>query len=389
METKPDIQDGPFAAPVTPTPAPPRAATMPGPPRTRALQAIGLGLLPAFGLFTIGIVGWLLSPRLDGMSELIPTLIMGALSGGAIAGFVIAIRALRAASSADDVFGMILGGFAVLVSFLGAGFGILMTLMATNGFSRGRQIRRLGKTLLPPVDQGSRWSEADAASSVAVEDEARGKLAEAWRENGRTEHASVAAFAGVSLDLICLGAPPELVRAAHQDALDEVRHTELCFALAQEIDGKSTGPMAFPGARRALTATASRSLSLARLAVDSLVEGAMNEGVSARVVAALAKEVEVPRIRAVLMEIARDEARHAANGFRVLAWCLEAGGPFVRGAVSGALSRIPITMAASLTPDAADGGWERYGITGRERELAAYHEVRARVVRRTEALLAA
>jgi hypothetical protein len=140
---------------------------------------------------------------------------------------------------------------------------------------------------------------------------------------------------------------------------------------------------------------------LARLAVDSLIEGALNEGVSARVIAALSKDVEIEPIRRVLREIAQDEARHAAHGWEVLEWCLDqtsgpasagmgpASSAFVRAAVVAAVQRLPATMRPSLSQAAADGRWERFGIPGRAREEAAYLELRSRVVRRAGALLEA
>ena len=106
-----------------------------------------------------------------------------------------------------------------------------------NGFQRGRQLRADGKVLLPKVNaQGQAFAGAHSLNAHIVEHlsgEERIAIAQAWRENGRTEHASVAAFAQLTLDLMCLGAPPELLRAASQDALDEVAYTEHGF----DIDG--------------------------------------------------------------------------------------------------------------------------------------------------------
>jgi hypothetical protein len=46
------------------------------------------------------------------------------------------------------------------------------------------------------------------------------------------EHASVAAFARFTLDLLALGAPADLVQSAQQALGDEIAHAELCFGLA-------------------------------------------------------------------------------------------------------------------------------------------------------------
>lgn len=277
----------------------------------------------------------------------------------------------------------------VLVAVLANGFmslvGAVFTFFATGHFSRGRQLRRFGRVLLPPVRAGGAF--AQVPLGVTVEDSLRPALAAQWRENGRTEHASVAAFARLTLDLMALGAPPALLSAANRDALDEIRHTELCFSLARALDGKSEGPAAFPEASRARTLPATRTLALAALAVDSLVDGALHEGVSARVIAKLARRCEEPQIRAVLKEIAADEGRHAAHGWDVVQWCLAEGGSAVADALHGALQALPRTMRSPLPGAAEDGGWEKFGIHGRALEVEEFASTRADLVRRMERMI--
>lgn len=169
-----------------------------------------------------------------------------------------------------------------------AGFGALIAYVSTVGFSRGRQLRRLGKVLLPELEPASAWASTPFALSCDAGKPVPLEVANQWRENGKTEHASVAAFARLTLDLMALGAPPSLIRAAHQDALDEIRHAEICFALATAIDGQRMSPAPFPEAQRVATLPRSRRLALVKLAVDSLIDGALHEGVSARIIAKLA-----------------------------------------------------------------------------------------------------
>jgi hypothetical protein len=131
----------------------------------------------------------------------------------------------------------------VMLGVLGIGMtwvGALTTLFATVGFARGRQLRRSGRVLLAPLAAGGGW--VDATLELERPVRAPVGLGQQWRENGRTEHASVASFARLTLDLMALGAPPELVTAANQDTLDEIRHTEACFALAYALDGKVASP---------------------------------------------------------------------------------------------------------------------------------------------------
>lgn len=274
--------------------------------------------------------------------------------------------------------------FGLLFVFLGA----MAALIATMGFSRGRQLRRFGKVLLPDVEPGDTWN--DLPSEVEVPAELRVPLAAQWRENGRTEHASVAAFARLTLDLMALGAPPRLLQDAQRDAQDEIRHAELCFSLARGLDGKAERPAAFPQASRARTLSRIRTLALAQLAVNSLVDGALHEGVSARIIAKLAQRCEQPQVRGVLKTLAADEGRHCAHGWDVVEWCLDEGGAPVAHALQGALRTLPTTFHTDLPEGAAEGGWERLGgIHSHALEAEEYVKARAELVRRVERLCTA
>jgi hypothetical protein len=263
-----------------------------------------------------------------------------------------------------------------LMAFIGTG----LTMLSVGTVGRGRQVRRFGRVLLPPLERGQAW--ASFREALSIPDELRQPLAQAWRENGRNEHASVAAFAQLTLDLMALGAPPRLVRAAQRDALDEIRHAELCFSLARAIDATDVGPGSFSLPHRALPRVASHTLGLARLAVDSLVDGALHEGVSARVIAQLAKRTEVMAVRAVLKELAADEGRHAAHGWEVVDWCVEQGGKPVIDALLAAVRALPTAMNSARPIEAGRGEWERYGIHGYALEVAEYEKARADIERR-------
>jgi hypothetical protein len=273
-----------------------------------------------------------------------------------------------------------------LVGLPMAFFGAIIGLLSTFGFSRGRQLRRRGRVLLPPVREGGAW----ASSGFVLEalHLAPLGLADQWRENGRTEHASVASFARLTLDLMALGAPPVLVIAAQQDALDEIRHAEACFSLAQALDGQSASPGPFPEAQSAHTLPRARVLALATLAVTSLVDGALHEGVSARILAKLGKRCENPIIAGVLKRIAADEGRHAAHGWDVVEWCLAEGGRAVAQALAGAARVLPEQMRSQLPPAATDGAWVAWGIHDQALEIEEYAATRAQVVRRVHALVA-
>ncbi len=256
--------------------------------------------------------------------------------------------------------------FGIVGGVLGTLYGGLVALFMSSG-GRGRQIRSFGRPLLAPVVAGSAWTQGDVAlgSCAGLDDSTRQALARQWRENGRTEHASVAAFAELTRELMVLGAPPALLASAQRDALDEIRHTEMCFALARALDGKEEGPGPLKAAGRHLSShLGSRSVALASLAVSSLIDGVLHEGLSARVLARLARRCQDTEVAAMVKTIAADEGRHAAHGWDVVRWCVAEGGVPVVHALRGAAKTVT-DHAASVQPDGAkDGAWERHGIHG-------------------------
>ena len=137
----------------------------------------------------------------------------------------------------------------------------------------------------------------------------------AWLADARVEHASVAAFARLSLQLLAFGAPPELVRDAQLASLDELRHADFFFELASI----EAGTVLRPG--RLDVKGALDDLSLAGLIESNLREGCIGETQAAEQLRERAASVVDPSVRAKLLSIADDEIRHAELAFRILAWC--------------------------------------------------------------------
>jgi hypothetical protein len=367
--------DNAYSAPASAlTPAAPIAAA-----RLRKASALLLAASVVFFGLAIGLAT--MGTRLPGTLAFVGSTVLAL--AGAWAGAAAGLRGVRSGTG-----GVLKSVALVFGNVMMTGLGAVAALLSTVSFTRGRQIRSAGKVLLPPVEHGDSWTGAGLSSTgpahvVDVDDvPTRRALAAQWRENGRTEHASVAAFARLTLDLIALGAPPDLIADANRDALDEIRHAELCFGLARAIDGLCESPGAFPEAAHVRTLSGSRPLALARLAVDSLVDGALHEGVSARIVAKLGRRCEAPAIAAILKEIAADEGRHAHHGWDVVRWCLAEGGEPVARALEGAIFALPRSMVSPIPLGARDGSWECWGIMGEELEAAEYAATRADVERR-------
>ena len=129
-------------------------------------------------------------------------------------------------------------------------------------------------------------------------------------QQAELEAASVRAFADLHADLIALGAPASLVRAAVAAAADEVRHARACDRLARRYG--ATPDLRAIGAAPRRTRT--------QLATDNLVEGCVRETYGAVVAAYQARAARDPEVRGTMRSIARDEAKHAALSWRLHRW---------------------------------------------------------------------
>lgn len=255
----------------------------------------------------------------------------------------------------------------------------------------GRRHRKGSTLFVPSTQAGAEWVEPlvslDPSCVPAAE---RAALAAEWRDNGRKEHASVAAFAQLSLDLMAVGAPPGLVADAHRAALDEVAHAATCFAIAHAIDGQALSPAAFPDARtQRWLCRSSRTVALTQMAIAALADGVLNEGIAARLLARLAAVATLPGLGERLRTMAADESRHAAHSWNVVEFCLGSGGPAVRAALRGALEGMPRRVCSALPEGARDGAWVTWGVQSEGMEAEAYAKTRRSTERKLRGLLEA
>jgi hypothetical protein len=139
-----------------------------------------------------------------------------------------------------------------------------------------------------------------------------------WRNAALGEHASVAAFARFLLHLMKLAAPPELLLGAIRAMEDEVHHTRLSFGIAARLTGQALGP----GELDVQEAVDSRD-DIASIVQAAIVEGCINETVSARFAMVGAERTSDEEIRRVLLRIVDDESRHADLAWHFLAWALK------------------------------------------------------------------
>jgi hypothetical protein len=196
----------------------------------------------------------------------------------------------------------------------------------------GRPLTVAGEARVAPSAVRGDWIAGDIHVMLDDLDVAeRAELAREWLRDAQMEHASIASFARFVLDLLAVGAPPELVEGARRAMADEVRHARVCFALASAYAGTSFGPG--PLDLRGVCV----SESLAAAAALAAREGCVNETVAALSAFEQARCAADPAVRAVLERIASDETEHAELAWRFVRWALAAGGKEVAAAVNEAL----------------------------------------------------
>lgn len=131
--------------------------------------------------------------------------------------------------------------------------------------------------------------------------------ARAWQRQARGELESVPAFVNLAIQLLAVGAPDELVERALRAAEEEMAHARLCLQQARKADVEVELPR--------LTSNWSRAPLLGeegfeRLAVESWLDGIVNEGASALASEAALLTLGKDPSRNALERLAREERGH-------------------------------------------------------------------------------
>ncbi|WP_233591580.1 ferritin-like domain-containing protein [Corallococcus sp. AB011P] len=217
-------------------------------------------------------------------------------------------------------------------------------------FSKGRVLRLKGRARVARRALGDGWADDATPDIEGLTPWQRTVLGEAWLYSAGMEHASVPAFAKLSLKLSAMGAPSELLEACHLAALDEVRHARRCFALARAYSGLpwSAGMIPELSQDRPQRPSPAEGDDWSRLVRGSLLDGCLGEGLAASVAAEVSRRASDPVIRETLAVIAEDEGRHAELAWDVIAFALERGGGTAKQALRQALDALETQRSPSL-----------------------------------------
>lgn len=250
----------------------------------------------------------------------------------------------------------------------------------------GRAFTIEGQARVAETTTRQDWCANGSTTPNDLDDMTRSALAEAWRNDAQMEHASIASFARFTLELLALGAPADLVAASQSASLDEVRHAQLCFALASRFSGRAIGP-----GRLDMT-HALRENSLAECAGWTVIEGCIGETIAALTARAQLDVADDEETRQALLQIAEDEERHAALAWRFVAWALSTGGASVRDSVQQAfaegMQQVRAHRNADL-PSVDEDVWHSFGrLTAHEMDKVAEQALTEAILPNVAILLA-
>lgn len=229
----------------------------------------------------------------------------------------------------------------------------------------GRPLRAGDTLLVAPARPSERWTLAPARAAVDAVTAAR--LARLWLAEAAVEHASVASFNRFALQLLALGAPPDLLAAAQHAALDEIRHAEACYALAARLTGERRGPGPLPLPPGELPTDP------AVVTAETLRDGCFGESLAAMLAheaAQLARDAHVAR---VLEGIAEDEEHHAELAWKTIAWLLRRHGEPVRHAIEAFRAHLSTLSLGGMAETATND--EAHGVLGAARRIAVHERV--------------
>jgi hypothetical protein len=199
--------------------------------------------------------------------------------------------------------------------FCDAGSGVFSCVMG--GCVIGRPFLVEGSERIAPVQTRRDWCDDRDLPVAGLALDLRQRVGAAWERIGQMEHASVAAFARFALQLLSLGAPPELVEGATRAMADETRHARLAFGLASRYAGRALGPGPLDVQRSLDDASL---LDVVRLVVR---EGCIGETAAALEAREAAEHAVEPQLAELLRAVAEDETRHAELAWRFVAWALQ------------------------------------------------------------------
>lgn len=144
----------------------------------------------------------------------------------------------------------------------------------------------------------------------------RRAIAAAWLSRASAELTTATVTASVARALIELDAVTDVVVLAARAVSDEVRHSQLCHALAEAYLGQKLAP---PRARLLEDASFGDAPPKLNRLLLVVYHSCLNEGIATTVLQENLRLARAPAVRRVLHELLQDDVEHARIGWAHLA----------------------------------------------------------------------
>ncbi|HVU00759.1 MAG TPA: ferritin-like domain-containing protein [Polyangiaceae bacterium] len=239
----------------------------------------------------------------------------------------------------------------------------------------GRPFLVDGEARVATLRVSAAWCSDESPDLAGLSAADREALAGHWTEVALLEHASIAAFARFSLDLLSIGAPPSLVVEAQSAMADETIHARDAFALASAYAGRPVGPGAL--------AVGGSGGTLRDVIRTAIIEGCVGETIAAVEAREALATAEDAAVRRVLARVAEDEARHGELAWRFVQFVLSGEDR----ALAAETARTLLEVVSSRAPDAPAGrsapgaGRLAHGLIAAETRAEIRRRVLADIVR--------
>jgi hypothetical protein len=166
------------------------------------------------------------------------------------------------------------------------------------------------------LEQGPWRLPATDSSIDALGFDERALLRRRWLDRSRNELGTSTTFAELYRGLVALGAPFELLHSAAQAVEDELRHAEICHAVAERYAGQAL-------VRSPATVTASPRFSgcseRESRVLHVVLHACLSEGVAAAYLGACLDAAQSKVARVAVQSLLKDEIHHARLGWAFLA----------------------------------------------------------------------
>ncbi len=204
--------------------------------------------------------------------------------------------------------------------------------------------------------------------------EQRHELAAGYREIALMEHASIAAFARFSLQLLALGAPAHLIEATNRALVDETRHARLSFALSSVFSQETEGPgkLSIDGALQ--------SVELEQIAELVLLEGCIGETTAALEAKWASEKCMHHSLSDLLATIADDEQQHSHLAWEFLSWATSQKTGLAEALLARAHQELQKPPAPRQLSTSNDTWKAKYGLVPEKVQGELRQEVMAEVV---------